>query len=162
MILRALVFGLIFAGAIPALADAPFDPSDKERAAVDACLKRSASEAELKQMSDCIGVVADKCIDAPDATTLSLVACHMREQKIWDAHLNDWYGKAKGRLEGDAAAALQSAQRDWIAFREAKCDYWQKRYDGGTFASVVAGDCMRVEIGRRAIEMRAVFDDLDH
>ena len=48
------------------------------------------------------------------------------------------------------------------AFRDAKCDYWEKRYEGGTFASVITGDCMRVETARRALEMRAVFDDLDH
>ena len=32
----------------------------------------------------------------------------------------------------------------------------------GTFASVAAGDCMRVETGRRALEMHAIAGDLDH
>ncbi len=35
-------------------------------------------------------------------------------------------------------------------------------YEGGTIASVVAGDCMRVETGRCAIELRAIVADLDH
>ena len=67
------------------------------------------------------------------------------------------------RLADDIAAqaALKDAQRAWISFRDAKCGYWQKRYEGGTIASVVTGDCMRVETGRRALEMRVILDDLD-
>jgi uncharacterized protein YecT (DUF1311 family) len=88
----------------------------------------------------------------------------MREQKIWDGYLSHWYGEAEKRLSDEPAAlaALKDAQRAWIPFRDAKCGYWEKRYVGGTFASVVTGDCMRVETGRRALEMRAIFDDLDH
>lgn len=162
MLRTALAIAFLLATVRAALAEEPFEPSGQERQQVDACLERNAGEDELKLMSDCIGIIAKACIDAPDATTVSLVACHMREQKIWDARLNAWYADAKGRLEGESATALQSAQRDWIAFRDAKCGYWQKRYAGGTFASVAAGDCMRVETGRRAIEMRTILDDLDH
>ena len=60
------------------------------------------------------------------------------------------------------ADRVEDAERAWIAFRDAKCGYWEKRYAGGTFASVVTGDCMRAETGSRALEMRAIFDDLDH
>ncbi len=100
----------------------------------------------------------------PGANTFTIVACHMREQKIWDGYLNQWYAGAEKRLADDAAAqtALKDAERAWISFRDAKCGYWGKRYEGGTFASVIAGDCMRDETARRALEMRAVFDDLDH
>lgn len=115
-------------------------------------------------MAECIGIVADPCPNAPGANTFTIVACHMREQKIWDGYLNEWYGEAEKRLADEPVAltALKDAERAWIAFRDAKCGYWEKRYAGGTFASVVTGDCMRVETGRRALEMRAIFDDLDH
>ena len=81
------------------------------------------------------------------ANTMTSVSCQIREQKIWDDYLNDW---------------LKSAQRAWIQYRDAKCDYWEKRYEGGTFASVAAGNCMRVTTGQRAIELRVILDDLDH
>ena len=47
----------------------------------------------------------------------------------------------------DALAALKDAQRAWIGFRDAKCDYWEKRCASGTFPSVAAGNCMRVTTG---------------
>ena len=158
----AFVFLLI--ASAPALAQAEFEPTAAERATIAACIERSASAPELKQMSECIGLIADPCPEAPGATTFTIVACHVREQKIWDERLNEWYGAARDKLKDDpgAAAALKEAQRNWIQFRDAKCDYWEKRYEGGTFASVATGDCMRVETGRRALEMRGIFDDLDH
>ena len=74
------------------------------------------------------------------------------------------YREAVKRLKDDpdALAALKDAQRAWIGFRDAKCDYWEKRCASGTFASVAAGNGMRVTTGQRALEMRAIFDDLDH
>jgi len=87
----------------------------------------------------------------------------MREQTIWDGYLNTWYGEAQNKLKGDTASgdALKQAQRAWIAFRDAKCAYWEKRYAGGTIVAVLTGDCMRVETGIRALEVRAILDDLD-
>ena len=88
----------------------------------------------------------------------------MREQTIWDGRLNEWYGQAQSHLKDNAAgaAALKDAQRAWIQFRDAKCGYWEKRYEGGTFASVATGNCTRIETGWHALEMRSIFEDLDH
>ena len=164
MIRIALAFGVLAAACSAASAQAEFEPTPDERKAIAACLERVIGQPELKQMAECIGIVADPCPNAPGANTFTIVACHMREQKIWDGYLNQWYGEAEKRLADEPAAltALKDAERAWIAFRDAKCGYWEKRYAGGTFASVVTGDCMRVETGRRALEMRAIFDDLDH
>jgi len=146
-----------------ARADPEFDPTAAERKTIADCLEQSGSD-ELKAMSACIGLIADPCPEAPGANTMTIVACQEREEKIWDGYLNDWYGEAVKRLKDDpnALAALKDAQRAWIVFRDAKCDYWEKRYAGGTFASIAAGNCMRVTTGQRALEMRAIFDDLDH
>jgi uncharacterized protein YecT (DUF1311 family) len=147
-----------------ASAQQEFEPTSAERATIAACIERSAGESELKQMSECIGLIADPCPDAPGANTFTIVACQAREQTIWDEHLNAWYGDAHSRLKDRpaAATALKEAQRTWMQFRDAKCGYWEKLYEGGTFASVAAGNCMRVETGRRALEMHAIDDDLDH
>ncbi|MGE3529671.1 MAG: lysozyme inhibitor LprI family protein [Methyloceanibacter sp.] len=160
----ALAFGVLLVAWSSQAAQPEFEPTAEERKAVADCLERVAGEPELKQMSECIGIVAGPCPDASGANTFTIVACHMREQKIWDGYLNEWYGEAVKRLAGDpgAAAALKESERAWIVFRDEKCGYWEKRYEGGTFASAIAGDCMRVETGRRAFEMRAIFDDLDH
>ncbi len=163
MVRIATALGVLLLVSGAAMAQAEFEPTPAERNSIAQCIARTASERELKQMADCIGVAATPCVDAPDANTFSLVACHMREQKIWDERLNVWYGEAQARLKDNASAsaALKDAQRAWIAFRDAKCGFWAKRYEGGTFASVAAGDCIRETTGLRALEMRAIADDLD-
>jgi uncharacterized protein YecT (DUF1311 family) len=129
----AIALGLLLLTSAAAQAQAEFEPTAAERATI-ACIERTAGEPELKQMANCIGLIADPCSDAPGANTFTIVACHMREQKIWDGYLNDWYGEAQSRLKDQpgAAAALKEAQRTWIQFRDAKCDYWEKLYEGGT------------------------------
>lgn len=160
----APLFLAVLLTSAPAFAQAEFEPTEAEQKKITDCLADNAGESELAQMSSCIGLIADPCPEAPGANTFTIVACNMREQKIWDERLNDWYGQAQSRLKDDpaAAAALKEAQRSWIAYRDAKCGYWEKRYEGGTFASVATGNCMRVATGQRALEMRAIFDDLDH
>jgi uncharacterized protein YecT (DUF1311 family) len=170
----ATTLGVFLLTATTALAQKEFEPTAAERKTIGDCIDKTAGDSELEQMSKCIGLVADPCPDAPNANTFTIVACNMREQKIWDERLNDWYGQAQAQLKDDAAAAgalkddaaaagaLKDAQRAWIQFRDAKCGYWEKRYEGGTFASVAAGNCTRIETGRRALEMLAIFDDLNH
>ena len=130
----AIALGLLLLTSAAAQAQAEFEPTSAERATIAECIERTAGEPELKQMSDCIGLIGDSCADAPGANTFTIVACHMREQKIWDEHLNDWYGEAQHRLKDrpGPTAALKDAERVWIQFRDAKCDYWEKLYEGGT------------------------------
>ena len=162
MLRAACLLALLLFATAPAAAAS--DPLAQDRKALAECLERTAGEGDLKRMSACIGLIGDKCADAPGATTISIVECHSREQSIWDEWLNAWYEEAQGRLKDNAgaSAALKEAQRAWIAYRDAKCGFWSKLYEGGTFASVAAGDCMRVTTGMRAIEMRAIADELDH
>jgi uncharacterized protein YecT (DUF1311 family) len=100
-------------------------------------------------MSSCIGLIGDRCTDEPGANTMTIVSCQLREQKIWDDYVNDWYGEALERLkdERDAAATLKTAQLAWIQYRHAKCGDCEKRYEGGTFASVAAHERNRRWIG---------------
>jgi uncharacterized protein YecT (DUF1311 family) len=141
----ATALGLLLLMSVPAIAQKEFEPTAAERKTIGDCIDKTAGDSELEQMSKCIGLIADPCVDAPNANTFTIVACNMA-------------------IKGDtgAAAALKDAQRAWIQFRDAKCGYWEKRYEGGTFASVATGNCTRIETGRRALEMRAIFEDLDH
>ena len=158
----AVMLALLALNAAPALTQDD-EPSTAERKTIADCLDKNSGD-EIKAMGACIGLIGDRCPDEPGANTMTIIACQIREQKIWDDYLNDWYGESLKRLadEPDAAAALKEAQRAWIQFRDAKCDYWEKRYEGGTFASVAAGNCMRATTGQRAIEMRTILDDLSH
>jgi uncharacterized protein YecT (DUF1311 family) len=160
----ATALGLLLLMSAPVVAQKEFEPTAAERKTIDDCIDKTAGDSELEQMSKCIGPIADPCVDAPGANTFTIVACNMREQTIWDGRLNEWYGQAQSHLKDNTAAAtaLKDAQRAWIQFPDAKCGYWEKRYEAGTFASVATGNCTRIETRRRALEMRSIFEDLDH
>ncbi|MGB0126460.1 MAG: lysozyme inhibitor LprI family protein [Rhodocyclaceae bacterium] len=50
---------------------------------------------------------------------------------------------------------MQEAQRAWIKFRDANCDFY---YDpeGGSLARVSANDCMMSSTARRAKELESL------
>jgi uncharacterized protein YecT (DUF1311 family) len=152
----ATALGLLLLMSGPAFAQKEFEPTAAERRTIGDCIDKTAGDSELEQMSKCIGLVADPCPNAPNSNTFTIVAYNMREQKIWDERLNDWYGQAQARSWDDAATAgaLKDARRAWIQFRDAKCGYWEKRYEGGTFASVAAGNCTQIETGAHARDAR--------
>ena len=81
MIRIALAFAVLLATCSAASAQAEFEPTPDERKAIADCLERVAGQPELKQMAECIGVVAAPWPNAPGANTFTIVACHMREQR---------------------------------------------------------------------------------
>jgi uncharacterized protein YecT (DUF1311 family) len=120
----ATALGLLLLMSAPVVAQKEFEPTAAERKTIDDCIDKTAGDSELEQMSKCIGLIADPCVDAPGANTFTIVACNMREQTIWDGRLNEWYGQAQSHLKDNAAAAaaLKDAQRAWIQFRDARCE----------------------------------------
>ena len=109
--LGILLIMLLLLMAVPVRAQDD-EPTAAERKTIADCLDKSAGDDELKQMSACIGLVAHPCPDAPGANTMTIVACQIREQKIWDDYLNGWYGESLKRLadEPNAAAASGSSE----------------------------------------------------
>ena len=113
----ASALGLLLLMSAPVVAQKEFEPTAAERKTIDDCIDKTAGDSELEQMSKCIGLIADPCVDAPGANTFTIVACNMREQTIWDGRLNEWYGQAQSHLKDNAAAAaaLKDAQLDPIS-----------------------------------------------
>jgi uncharacterized protein YecT (DUF1311 family) len=162
MMIRYLIFAIFFLASEWAVLAQDFEPSDSERAKIADCLKRAASETELKH---------ERLHPADRRTLCRCDGCqHGVDRRMSQTRTDDlgrlsqhlvW--RCPGQLKGDTstASALKQAQRAWIASRDAKCAYWEKRYEGGTIVSVLTGDCMRVETGIRALEMRTILDDLN-
>ena len=150
----ATALGLLLLMSVPAFAQKEFERTAAERRTIGDCIDKTAGDSELEQMSKCIGLVADPCPNAPNSNTFTIVAYNMREQKIWAERLVR--PGAGSQLKDDAATAgaIKDAQRAWIQFRDAKCGYWEKRYEGGTFASVAAGNCTQIETGAHARDAR--------
>jgi hypothetical protein len=87
--MRSVTITLLFLVLTAAPSHAQSDePTAAERKTIADCLDKSAGEDELKEMSACIGLIADPCPNAPGANTMTIVFCQMREQKIWDDYLN--------------------------------------------------------------------------
>jgi uncharacterized protein YecT (DUF1311 family) len=60
-----------------------------------------------------------------------------------DAELNAVYKQVTSRLKGDAkqASLLVTAQRAWIAFRDAECDFVSSPTTGGSINTMVQANC---------------------
>lgn len=151
-----VALGVLLIASSPGLAEDPFEPTARERAAIDSCLKHNAKQDVLKKAAACVGTISDPCQDRDNATWL---ACEVRETKIWDDLLNAAFQDARRLADAVTGGALKDAQHSWIAFRDAKCAVSEKEYEGGSMAAVLVADCKRTETGRRAIEMRVIADE---
>ena len=79
-------------------------------------LLAETDEGLSKEYSDCMNKVEN--------TTSGMLQCGGEELDRQDARLNDAYKKLLSKLSPDRKKALLKAQRAWIKFREANCDYW--------------------------------------
>jgi|SRR6476620_10363089 len=111
-----------------------------------------ADEGLSKEHSDCID-------NASRGATAEMFECEGEELDRQDARLNDAYKKLMSKLSPDRKKALLKAQRAWIKFREANCDYW---YDpqGGTAARLNASGFLLTMTAARAKELRVMLEGL--
>ena len=84
---------------------------------------------------------ADECADADDQATMN--ECADKAYKASDAELNKLYKEIKGRLKDDADTAklLVSAQKAWIAFRDAECSFSSSGSAEGSVYPMVVSQC---------------------
>lgn len=92
------------------------------------------------------------CMDASGGTTFGMRTCLGEEHERQDARLNRVYQALIGALSPEREEALRVAQRAWIRYRDANCDFY---YDpqGGTAAGLAASSCLLSETADRADEL---------
>ena len=127
-------------------------PSDAERQVFAACLEANPDDAA------CIGSVSSPCMEEPGGdTTIGMIACTSRELRLWDDKLNLHYGDLRAVLRLKDATnrreALLTAQRAWIAYRDAECAQSSLLFEGGTLARVVHVGCVNQMTAERAIQL---------
>lgn len=133
-----------------------------------------ADGAEAK--SQCIGAMAQVCMDDQEGghTTLGMSSCQNAESQVWDRFLNmenkatmAWStvadeDEAKHFPEfAKRAEHLRSAQRAWIAFRDAECALEYAQWGSGSMRSIAGTDCLMRMTAERTIEllqMRELFE----
>ena len=93
---------------------------------------------------------ADGC-DAPGLSQAELNDCYGNAYKKADAELNVLYRQITARLKDDKATTklLVAAQRAWVAFRDAECDFSASGVSGGSAHGMILAICLDRLTGKR-------------
>jgi uncharacterized protein YecT (DUF1311 family) len=87
---------------------------------------------------------ADEACDTPHSSQAELNDCFGNAYKKSDAQLNGLYKQITGRLKDDQATTklLVTAQRAWVGFRDAECDFSTSAVSGGSAFGMVQAICL--------------------
>ncbi|SDZ75009.1 lysozyme inhibitor LprI family protein [Rubrimonas cliftonensis] len=147
VIVAGLTAALIGGGEGAARAAEPPGPIEGA-AALEACM------TDEEHGDTCVGLISDPCFEAPGGwTTQGMVECFGAETAAWDALLNAYWPRVTEH-ESHAAEALLSAQRAWIAWRDADCLFHRLRHQGGTMGRVASAACVRDHTAQRVLDFR--------
>jgi uncharacterized protein YecT (DUF1311 family) len=125
-------------------------PAADPKLTLDRCIAKSAVSA----LDRCIGVTSGPCQNGEGAeTTIGQVACLNVERTLWEQHLTAVNADLLEELSKPSSAKLVTAQRAWLAWRDAKCAFDATVYEGGTLAKVVQAHCLMRETGLRAVAL---------
>lgn len=88
-------------------------------------------------------LAADPQVDcaSADLNQQQLNACAGQELAHQDALLNEAYPKVMASLDADGKALLKKAERAWIVWRDAECDWDADQYRGGSIAPLEYFSC---------------------
>ena len=94
-------------------------------------------------------------MDKSDGVTSNMIDCIVAETKHQDARLNKVYKAFMAELSAERKKQLQTAQRAWITYRDANCNFYFDP-DGGTIARVNSNSCFMSETATRAKELETL------
>jgi uncharacterized protein YecT (DUF1311 family) len=98
------------------------------------------------------------CLDKAGGVTSEMMTCMSAETKRQDARLNENYNKLGSKLSPNRKKALLEAQRAWIKFRDANCNFYYDP-DGGSSARMAANECLLNATADRAGELKLLTPD---
>lgn len=98
---------------------------------------------------------ADDCVNTQDQATMN--ECADQSLRESDAELNSVYKQVEQRLKDnpDTIKLLVSAQRSWVAFRDAECTFSSSRVAGGSVYPMVYSTCLDRLTQSRTKELKA-------
>lgn len=158
---------LVFALAILLAPAAQAQPSQfgtkQARPVVEACLGARGAD-------DCIGAAFNACERADPAqnqTTAGMAECANLLREVWDDALNREYAALMDRFARDDAVeadyrpegallrvdTMRTAQRAWIAFRDADCSNAYARWGNGSMRLIAGSLCRMRMTADRTIEL---------
>lgn len=98
--------------------------------------------------------------DCPDDSQAGLNQCAGDAYKKADAALNATYKQVMARLKDseDSAKSLVAAQRAWIAYRDAECDFISSGVEGGSTRPMIVAQCLEQLTTQRADDLKALLN----
>ena len=107
----------------------------------------------------CVAAAADsqdyaQCQAQAGGVTTRLEACDVAELARRDAALNEAYGHLVSALPADRQERLRAAERAWLAFVAAECDFRMSAETGGTDAPLVHDGCRLSLMADRIADLR--------
>jgi uncharacterized protein YecT (DUF1311 family) len=94
----------------------------------------------------------NSCIDQSGGNDFEMSECISKEYTIQDKKLNEVYKKLMSQLSDQRKQVLRDAQRQWIAYTEKNCDFYDDP-EGGSMARLSAQGCMLSSRAERAKEL---------
>jgi len=91
-----------------------------------------------------------------DGNTYQIVECQNGKLKLLEQRLAVAYQKALQMAEPKRRKQLETAQEQWLKFRDADCEYYE--LGGGTIARVEGGYCMLDLTRTRAHELEQAVE----
>jgi uncharacterized protein YecT (DUF1311 family) len=101
---------------------------------------------------DSLSQLFSTCMDQGGGNTAAMIDCIGAETERQDVRLNKAYKDIISGLSPERQKQLQEAQRLWLKYRKANCDFYYDP-DGGTIARVSANECFMSATAARAKEL---------
>lgn len=98
------------------------------------------------------------CADAQSQNEMN--QCAFEEYKKADAELNRVYQQLLPKLEAAHQEKLKAAQRAWITFRDADCEYEAFAFEGGSMQPLIRYSCLETATKARTAQLRGFLKDL--
>lgn len=101
---------------------------------------------------------ADDCANA--STQSAMNECADKQYKQADSQLNALYKQINSRLQDspDSKKRLVSAQRAWVAFRDAECAFAASGVEGGSVYPMIYNGCLAELTEKRVAAFKTYLD----
>ena len=116
-------------------------------------LAQTSEDAHVQHM----GRLADTALNAQYHQTMAVME---KADKERDANLKDGSSKPDGRPTYQVA--LLTAERAWLAYRDAHCETVGLEYRGGAEEDEADGKCVNEMDHKRTVELKALLDGMSH
>ena len=113
---------------------------------------RPVRPCQVQMIEACYTDAHHACMER-EVSTLGMLGCIGEERARQDRALNATYREAMAGLNPRQQAKLRSAQRTWIAYRDARCASFMDE-DWGSLSRITAADCLLTMTIERTIELQ--------